>query len=296
MFKTSRIMTVHENIPISPDKKKLKPRIVFWKRGACSNAMFHLLNHEFGQNLPLEEKASDMLAGGIAQRGHQCGMLWGAALAAGSEAGRIHSDKNQAIAAAVNASKALNASFQQRTGTLNCRDITHVDWQDRLDRNVYILKTIARGFIYSPCFNLMSHWTPEAVAAAKAGLTETTNCTEPCKSCATEVVKKMGASEEESVMVAGFAGGLGLSGEGCGALSAAIWYKMLDWGRKNPGKKPSMFNNPEAKKVLEAFVAVTGGEMNCKVICNRKFSSAEEHSEFIRKGGCRIIIETLAVS
>ncbi len=289
-------MTVHENILISPNKKKLKPRIVFWKRGACSNAMFHLLNHELGRDLAEEEKASDMLAGGIAQRGHQCGMLWGAALAAGAEAYRLYGDKSQAIVAAINASKALNASFQQRTGTLNCREVTHVDWQNRFERNIYILKTIAQGFIYSPCFNLMSHWTPEAVAAAKAGLSVTTNCTEPCMSCATEVVKKMGASEEESIMVAGFAGGLGLSGEGCGALSAAIWYKMLDWGRKNPGKKPSMFSNPEAKKVLDAFDAVTGGEMICKVICNRKFNSAEEHSEFIRNEGCRNIFDALAVT
>ena len=33
-----------------------------------------------------EEKASMPLAGGIANMGYQCGMLWGAALAAGAEA------------------------------------------------------------------------------------------------------------------------------------------------------------------------------------------------------------------
>ncbi len=66
-----------------PVKKRLNPRKVFWQRGTCSNAMFHLLNHEFDHIKPMEEKASDTLAGGIAQKGHQCGMLWGAALAAG---------------------------------------------------------------------------------------------------------------------------------------------------------------------------------------------------------------------
>ena len=50
----------------------------------------------------------------------------------------------------------------------------------------------------------------------------------------------MGGTEEESIMVAGFAGGIGLSGNACGALSAAIWYKMLGWAKNNPDKSPSM--------------------------------------------------------
>ncbi|MCK7536420.1 MAG: C-GCAxxG-C-C family protein [Marinilabiliales bacterium] len=50
----------------------------------------------------------------------------------------------------------------------------------------------------------------------------------------------MGGTEEESIMVAGFAGGIGLSGNTCGALTAAIWYKMLEWGKNNPTEKPSL--------------------------------------------------------
>ena len=50
------------------DTKKLNPRMTFWKCGACSHAMFHLLNHEFSNVKPQEEKASDMLAGGISQK------------------------------------------------------------------------------------------------------------------------------------------------------------------------------------------------------------------------------------
>ncbi len=50
----------------------------------------------------------------------------------------------------------------------------------------------------------------------------------------------MGATEEESIMVAGFAGGIGLSGHACGALGAVVWYKMLDLNKKNTGKSQSM--------------------------------------------------------
>ena len=74
------------------------------------------------------------------------------------------------------------------------------------------------------------------------------------------MAKKMGASEEEKVMVAGFAGGLGLSGKGCGALAAAIWMKTLEWCKEHPGKTPPYFNNPSAKKILKAFLEETNGE------------------------------------
>jgi hypothetical protein len=113
-------------------------------------------------------------------------------------------------------------------------------------------------------------------------------------SCSTEVLKKMGATEEESVMVAGFAGGIGLSGHACGALGAVLWYKMLDWGRKNPDKTPAMFNNPEAKNVLKAFDTQTGSEMLCSKICNRSFNTIDEHSEYIKTGGCKNLLEALS--
>lgn len=277
-------------------KDKLNPRKVFWERGACSNAMFHLLNHEFDNEKLQEEKASDMLAGGIAQKGHQCGMLWGGALAIGTEVFSKFDDKNRAIAVAINTSKLLVDSFQKRTKTVNCREIVKVDWENKFQRTIYMMKIVAQGFVFSPCFNLIVKWTPEAVKAANKGLSENIDYNQPCYSCSTEVVKKMGGTEEESIMVAGFAGGIGLSGNACGALAAAIWYKMLDWGKNNPGKSETMFDNPDAKKVLRAFYMQTDSEMLCNKICNRRFTTIDEHSEFIKNGGCGKLIEALAKS
>jgi hypothetical protein len=276
------------------EKTKLNPRKVFWQCGACSHAMFHLLNHEFDNTKPREENASDLLAGGIAQKGHQCGMLWGGSLAIGTEAYKKFSNKNIAMATSIHASKVLADSFQRRTNTVNCRDIARVDRENKFDFIIYMLKTMGRGFIYSPCFNLIVKWTPEAIQAATAGLSESKEPNPPCLSCSSEVVKKMGATEEESVMVAGFAGGLGLSGYACGALAAAIWYKMLDWGKNNPGKSPSYFNNQETRKILRIFYMQTDSEMICESICHRKFLSADEHSGYIKSGGCKNIIEALA--
>lgn len=277
-------------------KKRLNPRKTFWKCGACSYAMFHLLNHEFDNIKPQEERASDMLAGGIAQKGHQCGMLWGGALAIGTEAFRKFGDKDSATAAAINASQHLINSFQKRTRTVNCRDIAKVDWENRYDFILYMIKTFAQGFVFSPCFNLIVKWTPEAIEAAKKGLSENINFSQPCVSCAGEVVRKMGATEEETIIVAGLAGGIGLSGNACGALGAAIWYKMLEWGKNNKDKTPSMFSNPDAKKILRTFYMQTDSEMLCRNICKKSFNSIDEHSDFIKGGGCSALIEALAKS
>ncbi|MGD2033608.1 MAG: C-GCAxxG-C-C family protein [Bacteroidales bacterium] len=95
-------------------------------------------------------------------------------------------------------------------------------------------------------------------------------------------------------MVAGFAGGLGLSGNACGALSAAIWMKLLAWCRKHPGKSPPYFNNREAKKTMNAFYQATDSKILCHEICGQCFSSLNDHSDFIKNGGCAELINALA--
>jgi C_GCAxxG_C_C family probable redox protein len=279
---------------MNSNKVKLNPRTVFWKCGACSHAMFHLLNHEFDNSREDEEKASDLLAGGIAQKGHQCGMLWGAALAVGTESFRKYEDKNESIASAITTSGYLVESFSKRTKTVNCSDISNVDWENKFDFALYMLKIIMQGFVYSSCFNLIVKWTPEAIQTATRGLAEKPPHNKPCLSCSSEAVKKMGANDEEAVMVAGFAGGIGLSGNACGALAAVIWYKMLDWGKKHPGKTPTMLNNQDAKNILRAFYIQTDSEVLCNKICGKYFSSTDEHSEYIRTGGCSKLIDALS--
>jgi hypothetical protein len=106
----------------------------------------------------------------------------------------------------------------------------------------------------------------------------------------------MGGTEEESTMVAGFAGGIGLSGKACGALGAAIWYKMLQGARNNTIASSSMFNNPDVNKLLRIFYIQTDSEMLCNKISDKSFSTIDEHSDFIKSGGCSKIIEALSKS
>ena len=102
----------------------------------------------------------------------------------------------------------------------------------------------------------------------------------------------MGASDEEMVMVAGFAGGLGLSGNGCGALAAAVWKNALIHNRKQTGKSASY--DPATDPTLKAFYEETGYEMQCDKICGQRFETVDDHTEFLKKGGCKKLISVLA--
>lgn len=266
---------------------------VFRKCGTCSRTFAYLLDREFGHPKEDEERALDPLAGGIMQKGQQCGMLWGAILAAGAESYRKFKDTDQAIAAAISASQNIIKSFIKRTDTVNCRDITGYDLDSFFGMTAYMLKTIIKGMDNSTCFNLAEQWAPEAIQSAKDGL-ELSQSDEPQQaiSCASTVAEKMGASDEEMTMVAGFAGGLGLSGNACGALSSAIWMKSLDWVRQHPGK--SAYKNAYAKAILKEFYEITDSEVLCSKISGQRFNDVNDHSEFIAKGGCKDLIDRLS--
>ena len=275
---------MNHSIAVENDTKK-----VFRKCGTCSRTFFYLLNREFGHPKETAECAADPLAGGIVLKGHQCGMLWGAALAVGAESFRRSSDQNQAIGLAIRATQGLVESFSNRTNTVNCRDITRTDFSKKLQMLRFML------FRSKNCFKLAEDWAPEAIQAAMEGLSsEQTDLPEKCISCASEVARRMGAGEEEMAMVAGLAGGLGLSGNACGALSAAIWMNMLAWCKENPGK--SSYSHPLAKKTLEAFRTATDNEMLCQKITGRSFQTIEEHTEYVQQGGCEKLMDVLVGS
>jgi hypothetical protein len=265
-------------------------RKLFRKLGTCSRTFFHIVNREFGPPKELEERAADALAGGILQEGHQCGMLWGASLAVGAEAYRTCKDQHEAIAVAIIATQSLMNSFTKNEHTINCRDITHCDFKSKWSFAKYM---VSGKFLY--CFKMADKWAPDAVETARNELARNNrNAPAVAMSCATEVARKMGATDEEMIMVAGFAGGLGLSGAACGALSAAIWMKSLAWC-KEEAKKMAL-KNPGAKKTLETFYKATDANIQCDVITGKTFKNIEDHTLFIKNGGCAKLITVLATS
>ena len=262
---------------IKTKKTKLNAKRVFLTKGTCSHAFFYILNREFGHPKEMEERAIDPLAGGILQLGYQCGMLWGASMAVGAESFRSHDDIGTATAVAIKATQRIMKSFENRTKCIECEDFTKTDFKNKWSFAKYMFS----GKFLS-CYQLAEKWAPEAIEAATEGLgLESNELNLPTKSCASEVVKKMGASDEEMVMVAGFAGGLGLSGSGCGTLSAAIWMNILRLVRK--GKWKSSFYDPESGKVLNTFYEVTDYELECNKICGKHFATTDDHTGFKKR-------------
>jgi len=276
---------------IPDDTKK-----VFMKYLTCSRTFSYILNREFGHTNEDEERASDSLAGGLANLGHQCGMLWGAALAAGAESFRRNSDCGRAIAMAISTTQRLVESFSDTAKSVICQDIIGIDLKDKAAAENF-MKTSFYDIENSVCVNLAEKRAPEAIKSARGGLSQKTmDAPQLPLSCASEVVRRMGATDEEMVMVAGFAGGIGLSGNACGALGAAIWMKNLDWCRKHPGDPLSYFDNPNVDETLEAFFNVTGSEILCQKISGQCFKTIADHTEFIGHGGCSKLIDALARS
>lgn len=268
-------------------EKKNDAKRVFLKKGACSHAFFYLLNREFGHFNEEAEKASDPLAGGMAQEGYQCGMLWGSALSIGAESYRKNNDLNRGVAQAISGVRHLLDSFIEITKSANCSVITNCDFNSKFGLVKFMLS--GKPLI---CFNLAEKWAPEAILAAKKGMEELpADLPANSISCASEVVRMMGGTDEEMVMVAGFAGGLGLSGNACGALSAAIWYKTLV--RVREGSYKFVLNDPVSEKIKEKFLENTSYKMECSKICGKQFNSINEYSEFVRSGGCSNIITLL---
>jgi len=273
---------------IKTEITKLKTKRVFLRKGTCSRAFFYILNREFGYPIENEEKAIDPLAGGILQQGYQCGMVWGASMAIGAESLRMIDKQGKAIGLAIIATQHIIDSFVSRTKSIECEEITNCDWSSK--------KSMAKYFLsgkFVSCYILSGKWAPEALMAAKEGLSaDIDEIPSDSISCASELAKKMGASKEEMLMLAGFAGGLGLSGNGCGALAAAIWMNTLS-RVKNESYKASM-SDPIAEKIINSFYEVTDYEIECSKICGKKFNTLEEHTKFIQNGGCKDLINTIA--
>ena len=263
---------------------------VFLKKGTCSRTFFYILNRDFDHPKELEERAIDPLAGGILQQGYQCGMLWGASMAVGAESFRKSDNIDQAIGLAIQATQYIMESFLSRAKSIDCEEITSCDWSSKIS----MAKYFATGKFVT-CYKLADKWAPEAIQAAIDGLSnEQTDLPKIPISCASEVVRNMGGSEEEMVMVAGFAGGLGLSGSGCGALSAAIWKTILELIKKDSWK-PS-FSDPVSENILNKFYEATDYKMECHNICGIRFKTIDEHTKYIRSGGCDKLINILAQS
>ena len=242
--------------------------------------------------MQFEEGAADPLAGGLMQ-GYQCGQLWGAALGAGAQAYRLFGQGPQAETAAVIASQRIIAAFQKRNHEINCLELTGIDLQNAQKQ---ALRTFLKMFVEGKaigCFSMTASTAHTAFSEINATFSEDHFAapTAPV-SCSALLAKKMGLTDVQVVMAAGFAGGIGLSGGACGALGTAFWAL----GMKNAQKQVenTAFTIPGTSELIDLFVESSGYEFECARIVGRKFADIHDHASYLHAGGCSKIIETLA--
>jgi hypothetical protein len=241
--------------------------------------------------MKLQERAVAPLAGGILQQGYQCGMLWGAALAAGAQTYRLHGPGPQAESEAILAAQRLVESFRVRNKEINCFEITELNWKGE-NQALPILKFFLKGGPIG-CFRMAASYAPVAFAEINAATSENQVEVPPAPvSCAALLAQKMGATEMHTVMAAGLAGGIGLSGGGCGALGAAIW--IIGMASAKDEIKNLGFENPRARQAMDRFLKCSDYKFECAEIVGRKFKNVAEHAAYQSAGGCAEIIEALA--
>ena len=267
----------------------------FIKGRACSDTLFNVLNSAYGQPMELEERAVMPLAGGIKQHGYQCGMLWGATLAAGAQAYRLYGPGQHAETMAVIAAQRIVESFRdQNKNHINCLEITDIDKSSSTMKMItYFL--IKGGTI--DCFRRAAKYAPVAYSAINSAFSEK-HGEAPCNpaSCSAMLAQKMGASDIHTVMAAGFAGGIGLSGNACGALGAAVWIIGMKISKKRDVKNlwsDEEFNS-RLNGLIDRFLKNTDYEFECSEIVGRKFENVDDHAGHLRDGGCSELIEVLA--
>jgi hypothetical protein len=249
-----------------------------------------VVDGSFDHPMKLEEQASAPLAGGIMGQGYQCGMLWGAALAAGAQAYHLLGPGPQAQAEALVTAQRLVESFRARNKALNCGDIIQLDWKSISQRQ--LLKFFLRGGPIG-CFRMAANYAQAAYNQSNIPISEQHNeaLSNPV-SCTAVLAQKMGVSDLHVVMAAGFAGGIGLSGGACGALGAAIWIIVMNSGQAAGGMMG--FDHPIAAAAIKRFLESSNDEFECSKIVGRRFENVADHAGYLQDGGCLKIIDALA--
>jgi hypothetical protein len=263
----------------------------FARHGTCSETLFNVVDRAFGHPLPIEEHASAPLAGGIMAHGHQCGQVWGASLAAGAEAYRQLGAGPKAEVAAVVATRRAVEAFRSLYHSIDCAEITGVDMSSGSAAEVvrYFRNNGVR------CFRMAAQFAPVAFSQIDVALGEDPGTPpEPPVSCSSEIARRLGGSDMHVVMAAGFAGGVGLSGDACGALAAAVWMLDMDVRRRGTGK--AGWGNPEISALIGRFADWSESGLLCSRIAGRTFADVSDHAAYLRAGGCAELLDLLAAS
>lgn len=254
-----------------------------------------MLGRAYDNAMDLEEQASLPFVGGIKQYGYQCGQVWGASLAAGARVHQLKGDGPESQLRTLKATEKVAEAFRGISGEMNCNEITSLN-KDSTNMDMVKYFLLKGGSI--GCFRLASSYAPAAYDAIEESLEEDVQIPDGDVSCTALLAKKMGGQEKHQTMAAGLAGGIGFTGEACGALGTVVWLKAMKLLKDDP--EVDLWGDKEFgawfESTVETFLAASDYEFECVDIVGRRFEGAADHAEHLRQGGCSKIIEALAAT
>ena len=261
----------------------------------------------YGVEEPAYEQALHAFSGGFMHRGHACGLLTGAVLAAGFAARARFVDDRRRCGAALHAAIHLARAYPALAGAVDCATITEVSLCAPRGRLRYLWRRKDRL-----CGRLHVEWAPRARRVTDEALAQFEACgaTGSCANCAVRTVQTLGSSVgiggEDAVLVAGFAGGMGLAGNVCGALATGAFAMLAGrrlardpLGRDSRGRRllEALAGTGErhgaAAGLRRAFVERFASE-RCVDVAGRSFPTAAEHHRFVEQGGCEDVVRFVA--
>ena len=273
---------------------------------ACSEASMTTQMRGLGLDEPAYEQAIHPFSGGFMHLGHACGLLTGAVLAAGFAARSRFDDEGTRSGAALHAAIQLARAYPEVAGSADCRDITGVSLASLGGRLRYVQRGNSRL-----CGRLHLKWAPAAQRLIDTALTEfgARGSAGPCANCAVRTMRGLESStrikQGDAVLLAGFAGGIGLLGNVCGALTAGVFAMSADeqLGREQGNRDSRIRGSLEelagasyrgaATRLRRGFVGQFGSEL-CVDIVGRRFQDAADHAAFIQQGGCENVTNFVA--
>ncbi len=273
---------------------------------ACSEASMTTQMRGFGINAPPYEQAIHPFSGGFMHQGHACGLLTGAVLAAGFAArSRFDHDRTR-CGAALHAAIELAKAHPELAGSVDCREITEVSLTKLSGRVRYIQRGKGRM-----CGRLHLKWAPQAQQLIEQALLEfgERRPVGSCANCSVRTMRELESSVRlkagDSVVVAGFAGGVGLLGNVCGALAAGVFaVSAEDQLRRDQMNRDSRIRGSleeltganyrgAATRLRLEFIGEFGSEL-CINIIGRRFQDAADHCAFVEQGGCENVTKFVA--
>lgn len=279
--------------------KRSMKRTMF-RHFSCAESALILFDRAAGIDQDEAEQAIDLLNGGVLlELDGGCGLLWGSAMAAGIRASKRFEKEEDACAAAFAASIELLREYVASGGATDCNRILNMDRWNFLSYLAKEKMNVCVGIAekWFPRFNEIIEKSFEKYKPAKGQ--KWVNCAvDVFKSVASEIGLDLSG---ETPWVAGFAGGLGLQGSTCAAVSSAVFAVNLRHFRSR-NKSPhsalrSMMQGmgvgagwmKPSKRLLSAFREKYHTKSCCTLI-GKTFQGLDEYTDHVASGKCANII------